>query len=102
MPYGRIINYQGYENYALDTLLENYINEDDIISERNEIPKIDYFKGKIYKYYPDIFIPKDNLIIEIKSEWTYKRNIIKNTLKALATKKLGYNYEFWIYNKKKQ
>lgn len=42
MPSGRIITYQEYENITLDTLLSKYINEDDIVSERNEVPIIEY------------------------------------------------------------
>lgn len=103
MPSGRIINYQGYEDIALDTLLNKNIDEDDIVSERNEIPIIEYkLNKKVYKYYPDIYIKSKHLIIEVKSVWTYKIQIIKNTIKALRAKELGYNFEFWIYNKKKQ
>lgn len=96
---GRIINYQGYENITLDTLLSKHINEDDIVSERNEVPIIEYkLRNKVY----DIYIKSKNLIIEVKSVWTYKKNIVKNTIKALRTKELGFNFEFWIYNKKKE
>jgi len=103
MPSGRIINYQGYENIALDKLLSKHINEDDIVSERNEVPIIEYkLHNKVYKYYPDIYIKSKNLIIEVKSVWTYKKNIVKNTIKALKTKESGFNFEFWIYNKKKE
>lgn len=43
MPSGKIIDYQGYENFALDELLnvEN-INEDDIITNRKDVPEIWY------------------------------------------------------------
>lgn len=58
--------------------------------------------NKVYKYYPDIYIKSKNLIIEVKSVWTYKKNIVKNTIKALRTKESGFNFEFWIYNKKKE
>ena len=88
LPSGKIINYQGYENYALDELLILF-NENDIQNERFKIPIIKYtFKNKEYNYYPDIYIESENKIIEVKSDWTYKNNIIKNTIKALATKKL--------------
>lgn len=101
MPSGHVINYQGYENYAYDMLLNNnYINEYDIISDRHEVPKIKYYLNKEYNYYPDIYIKSKHLIIEVKSIWTYKINIVRNTIKALAVKKLGYNFEFWIYDKK--
>ena len=101
MPSGKIINYQGYENFALDELLQLF-NENDIENERYTVPIIKYIKNnKEYNYFPDIFIKSKNLIIEVKSEWTYKLQLIQNILKALAVRKAGYNFEFWIYNNKK-
>ena len=112
MPSGKIINYQGYENFALDELLQLF-NENDIENERYTVPIIKYIKNnKEHNYFPDIFIKSKNLIIEVKSEWTYKDKLkftlvlyklqlIQNILKALAVRKSGYNFEFWIYNNKK-
>lgn len=66
------------------------------------IPVIDYFyeNNKIHKYYPDIYIPLDNLIIEVKSTWTYKKDKNKNTIKKLTYKNNGYDFQFWIFDKK--
>jgi hypothetical protein len=55
--------------------------------------------NKTHIYYPDIYIPSQNKVIEIKSQYTYKNNLIKNTIKALYTRLLGYDFEFWIYDK---
>ena len=97
MPSGKFVNYQGYENFALDELIMEY-NEDDIKNNRNKVPLIKYkLKNKEHSYYPDIFIKSDNKIIEIKSEYTYNMCLIKNILKALSAKKNGYKFEFWIY-----
>jgi len=64
------------------------------------MPEIKYFlNNKEKRYYPDILIKSENLIIEVKSDYTYKKDLIKNILKALATRKLGYDFEFWIYDK---
>lgn len=102
MPSGKLVNYQGYENMALDELLKQY-NEDEIISIRQSVPSIQYIQNnKKHYYYPDIFIPKDNLIIEVKSTYTYKLHLIKNILKALSVRKNGYKFEFWIYDKNKK
>lgn len=49
MPSGRIINYQGYEDIALDKLLNKHISEDDIVSER-EVPIIEYNLNKKSRY----------------------------------------------------
>lgn len=100
MPSGTIINVQGYEPYALDILLKLY-NETQIISDRMYIPRIPYVLDNQTKYYfPDIYIPHTNTILEIKSDWTYKQNYDKNQAKAEATRKAGYKYEFWIFNRK--
>ena len=66
------------------------------------MPEIKYFlNGKQKRYYPDIWIKSENIIIEVKSDYTYKKDLIKNILKALATRKLNYNFEFWVYDKNK-
>ena len=63
---------------------------------------ISYIKpnGRPAKYYPDIYIPKDNLIIEVKSKWTYSGKpewLETNLLKQQATIVAGYNFKFLIY-----
>lgn len=101
MPSGKSVMYQGYENIALDQLLLLY-DENNIENKRENVPTIKYIqKSKIHYYYPDIYIKSENLIIEVKSTWTYKKGLIKNILKALAAKKSGYKFEFWIYDDKK-
>ena len=102
LPSKNIIRIQGYENLALDILLKKY-NEEDIITGKKLMPTI-YYEYKKYKhiYYPDIYIKKDNLIIEVKSIYTYNRELIKNILKAYSTRKLGYNFEIWIFDKNKK
>lgn len=99
-PSGKAVNYQGYENIALNELIKIY-SEDDIENNRQNIPSIQYvINNKVYYYYPDIYIKSQNLIIEVKSLYTYKKQIIKNTIKALSCRNLGYNFEFWIYDSK--
>lgn len=100
MPSGIIRHIQGYEHFALNELIKKY-NEDDIKTKRSDIPRILYYYNNNKKYYfPDIFIPFENKIIEVKSDWTIKINpdIIK--LKAEACINNKYNYEIWIYDDK--
>lgn len=100
LPSGKKIYYQGYEDVAIKALLENYI-EEDIITSRKEIPEIWYeSQGKKKRYYPDIWICKNNLIIEVKSIWTYNKDLEKNLLKRDAALKLGYKFQFWICSDK--
>lgn len=101
MPSGDIVKYQGYENLALDELVQMY-EENDISIGRANIPSITYhINDTKHIYFPDFFIKSENKIIEVKSEWTItlKRGNIEE--KALATVKAGYKYEIWVYNDKK-
>jgi len=101
LPSGKETYIQGYENYALDILLKEF-TEDEILNSRTDMPVIRYqHKNVNRRYFPDIYIPKINKIIEVKSTWTYKRDLIKNIIKAIYTRKLGYDYEVWIFDKNK-
>ena len=103
LPSGNIIQIQGYENYALDELLQKEcISEDDIITGCNNVPTIWYIdeNGKNHRHYVDIFIPSQNRCIEIKSTWTAKVNEHTIFIKQAAGKALGYKYEIWVYEHK--
>ena len=102
-PSGRCEYIQGYENFALDELIINEKNnESDIIIGVKNVPEI-WFNdenNKEHRYYVDIYIPSQNKCIEVKSLYTYKKDKQINLLKQEAAKKLGYNFEFWIYDEK--
>jgi hypothetical protein len=101
MPSGEIVKVQGYENIALDELVQKY-EEEDILVGRSNIPTIEYHINDVkHVYFPDFFIKSENKIIEVKSEWTIqlKRGNVED--KALATIKAGYKYEIWIYSDRK-
>ncbi len=102
-PSGKIIKIQGYENFAIDYLIQNEnINENDIITGPKNVPEIWYNDklGNKHRYYVDIFIPSQNRCIEVKSTWTAEKNKEKVYLKQNASTELGYVYDLWIYNKK--
>jgi hypothetical protein len=102
-PSGKMANVMGYEPQALKELLKTY-NEADIIINTVDIPVISYVEfSKNHVYFPDIYIPKDNLIIEVKSQYTYNGFsgwYNTNKLKEQATKDMGYNFKFMIMAKK--
>jgi len=102
LPSGNVIKIQGYENYALDELLQNGILEEDIINGCKNVPEIWYEdENRIkHRHYVDIFIPSQNRCIEIKSTWTAEKKKDCIFLKQQAGKSLGYNYEIWVYNGK--
>ena len=100
MPSGDIRKVQGFEHFALDILLKTYTG-DQIKTERKDVPRIEYIvDGKKKYYFPDIAIPHENKIIEVKSTWTYKCKIDNIKQKAEATKAKGFTYEIWIYDAK--
>ena len=87
------IDYQG--TYELDFLINFY---DLFKIERG--PIISYiFNDKNKKYYPDFFISKYNLIVEIKSDYTYNVEKNKNEAKKNAALNDGYNFIFIIDKK---
>jgi hypothetical protein len=102
-PSGRIEKIQGYEHFALDDLINiKLVNENDIVVGCQNVPIIWYKTddGIQHRHYVDIFIPTQNLCIEVKSTWTIKFTKSNIFLKQNAAKELGYKYEIWVYNKK--
>jgi hypothetical protein len=100
MPSGEIRLVQGYEPFALKHLLELY-TEEQIKTSRKDIPRIKYtYNDKTKYYFPDIYIPHINKLIEIKSTWTYSSENDNIDLKAKASINSGYDYEIWVYNNK--
>jgi RNA recognition motif-containing protein len=99
MPSGKIVKVQGYENKALDILIQKY-TEDDIIVELKEINKIFKFRyllnNKEHRYFPDFYIKSTNTIIEVKCEWTYNIDKEKNELKKQCCLDNGFNFVFMI------
>ena len=101
-PSDKIIDYQGYENFALDKLLNiEHILEDDIITNRKDVPEIWYDDkpGKKRRHFVDFFIKSQNRCIEVKSTWTNqsKNNVLE---KQQAAINLGYKYDIWIFDEK--
>ena len=90
------IYYQSsYERDFLD-----HCSEIDLLNDISRGPTIKYEKNdKIKIHYPDFYIEKYNLIIEIKSDYYYYKYIETNKVKLKTAIKIGYNYLF-IINKK--
>jgi len=100
LPSGKKIRIQGYEGYALDILLNSY-HEDDILTKKSDMPIVWYeFENKRRRYYPDIYIPSQNLIIEVKSTYTYNLETAQIHSKINSLKDMGFNTNIWIIDKK--
>ena len=99
-PSGKIVKYQGYEHLALQDLLKYGVEESNILTGI-EVPRIPYeFENVNRVYFPDIYIPTENKIIEVKSEYTLQRDEAKNLAKRDATIAAGYDFEFWVYDRR--
>ena len=97
-PSGKVVRIRGYEWKALDELLKHY-DESELEVSAKIIPKIKYQWGddSEHYYFPDIFIEKDNLLIEVKSDYYMNKDFEKNMRKAVATKREGYNFKFMVF-----
>jgi hypothetical protein len=103
LPNGEILYVQGYEDKVLLELFKTN-DYNDVLVKKQDIQDIigiiKYkFKNKTKTYIPDIFLPKENLIIEVKSSYTMFCNKRKNNKKKEACLKMGLNFMFWIWDK---
>jgi hypothetical protein len=101
LPSGKQINYQGYEHFALNEIINNF-DENDIITGCKNVPKISYSdeNGNLHYHFVDIFIKSQNKCIEVKSTWTLNNKKSNIFLKQKYAKESGYDYEIWVYNSK--
>lgn len=99
--YGRKLTVQGYERQALRFLVDKGFDPKDILteSEFGDQLKIRYKYGKkVRSYFPDIFIRKENIIVEVKSMSTLgllnnkKRGFSMTKAKAIACNKRGFRF----------
>jgi hypothetical protein len=98
-PCGEVRLVQGYEPFALDALIKDGHNVDNIVTDKSKVPEIWYeHNNSKRRYFPDIYLLNTNTIIEVKSMWTFEREKDKNLLKAEACKAATFNFEFWIFD----
>jgi len=99
-PNGSIRKVQGYEPIALQKLINDGYNEEDITTSRKDVPCIWYeYNNKKHRYYCDIYIQSENKIIEVKSKYTYMCDKKINDFKSTTCKELKFDFEFWIIDK---
>lgn len=105
LPSGKEVKVQGYEDRILPILIQKF-GENDLAISNDEIEsclgKIHYVgkDGKTHRYIPDIYVKSENLIIEVKSPWTYEVQRETNLLKADACKNKGINFKFVLIDSK--
>ena len=100
LPSGATIQCQGYEPQCYNDLIKEGISESELLAGVDSMPHIVYmYENKPCLYYPDIYLPTFNKLIEVKSEWTFKTDIDK-LIEKLAEARKTYDIELRIYNKK--
>jgi hypothetical protein len=84
------LKYQG--TYELD-FIEEYYNK--VVIEKTN--PIQYkLNENIHYYHPDFYLPEYNLIVEVKSSYTYNLYLDKNRAKKEYSIKSGFNFIFII------
>ena len=93
LPSGELIFVQGYENDFLDYVFQHQqLLEEDIVYRPPTITYKDE-KHRSRKYFPDFYIPKLNLIVEIKSSYILKKQTQQNfECKKQACLDQGYEF----------
>lgn len=82
-------------SYELDFLI--HCDKHEILNLISNGPSLKYkLKNKNHVYHSDFFIEKYNLIIEIKSSYTYNFDLEKNLAKEEYSKINGYDFLFII------
>jgi Mor family transcriptional regulator len=92
---------QGYEEQGIRYILEKYpnITIHDIKAGRcQDLPKIKYQYDVERLYFPDIYIPKLNLLVEVKCEYTFKNNLQMNLEKQKASFDAGYKHLIIVFS----
>ena len=86
---GRTTSILGYEDLALKELEISGKYKIIEAGDSKNIPTFwyDCDDGKKHMYYPDIFLPEINTIIEVKSDYYFEKDIVKNINKAKEVSK---------------
>ena len=85
----------GYEDLAIKDLEESKLYNIIEAGDNEKIPTFWYdFEEKKHKYYPDIFLPEVNTIIEVKSTYYFEKDMPKNICKA---KEVSKTFIFLVY-----
>jgi hypothetical protein len=103
---GRELIVMGYEPHAImfllqqgiDPILNKKIEEDDIIVGK-DVPRFRYEMddGSKHIYFPDILIRDSNLIIEVKSIYTFRYHVRINYLKFRKVVEDGYSLRLLMF-----
>lgn len=97
---GTVVRTQGHGDLALRILEANGYSSSDIITEHFSNVKY-YNDGKYSNHIFDIYIEKENRVIEVKGThptFGYYADKDLCHVKMDAAKNLGYSYEIWVFD----
>jgi len=100
---GKVVHLQGYEPQALKWLRDNtnLKPEDVVAGDVDKIPMITYFdtqQKKLRNYYPDFYIPKENTVVEVKSDFTFLDGLRNLKDKKEGVEDSGYQFSLMVMN----
>lgn len=107
----RTVHVQGYEPQALTYMVSVAgMNPDDIeVESGGNVPVVEYrIRNRRKRYFPDMFIPKTNTIVEVKSTYTlgfgetrrHRKYWKMNCAKAIACHDQGYKFALLLMDGK--
>ena len=91
LPSGRVVNHQGYENFAIEYLLKSFPEEELLFGNELSFPYTDP-EGDDHVYYPDLGVRSKQTAIEVKSTYTLACALADGSLiqKMLAVQSHGW------------
>lgn len=93
---GKTWTVQGYEDRCIKDLINSGKAIDSIIVGTDGVPFCRYtFEEKGCMWYPDIWLSDEQIIIEVKSTWTYNKDPKRMKYKMICC---PYVCELWIYS----
>jgi hypothetical protein len=98
LPSGKEIILMGYEPAAIQELLDEGNTEEQLCFGK-DIPTFSYKEDGINRiYYPDCYIPEQNMLIEVKSNFTFFTQFSKNIRKFISVIEKGYSIRLIVYD----
>jgi hypothetical protein len=68
-----------------------------VVTDRSGVPSVWYnIDAQQHRYYPDIYIPAERRLIEVKSMYTLEQGWDKIRITRQACMLAGYSYQLWV------
>ena len=104
LPSGREVILQGFEPHILEYMLGSGWKEEEFQFDITQRPIIKYKdeEGKNHSYYMDFYLPKNKLVVEVKSLWTLCGTLAMAKIteaKRKACIAAGYTFMLLVWDK---